>query len=87
MSDADGSTAAMDPVVRKMPDPITLPMTKRVAEPSPSARTSPSSLPAADGTEGVDTGRNCSTGPRARIPGLPPWTSGTLAGGGPWPRA
>jgi hypothetical protein len=30
----------MMPVVRKMPDPITLPMTSRVAPPSPMARLS-----------------------------------------------
>jgi hypothetical protein len=39
----DGSADAITPVVRKMPDPMTLPSTKRMPERRPSARTSPSS--------------------------------------------
>ena len=42
-SDADGITTAIPPVVRKMPEPMTLPTTNRMADPSPMARTSPSS--------------------------------------------
>jgi len=36
-------TKAMPPVVRKIPEPMTLPTTNRVAERSPSTRSSPSS--------------------------------------------
>src|SRR3954467_6570127 len=39
----DGSAAAIVPVVRKIPEPMMLPRTKRTADPRPSARTSPSS--------------------------------------------
>src|SRR5688572_21884397 len=36
-------SAAMPPVVRKIPEPMTLPTTRRMAEPRPMARISPSS--------------------------------------------
>ena len=54
----------MPPVVRKIPDPMTLPTTSRMAEPSPIARTSPSS--------GAPV-------PSASASGFPPWDAGTLS--------
>jgi hypothetical protein len=44
-SDADGITAAIPPVVRKIPEPMTLPTTKRIADQRPMARTSFASCP------------------------------------------
>lgn len=39
-SDVDGSSCTMRPVVRKMPEPMTLPTTSSVAPDRPMARTS-----------------------------------------------
>jgi hypothetical protein len=43
ISAGDGRAAAMTPVVRKIPEPMTLPTTKRVAERTPRALMRPSS--------------------------------------------
>ena len=39
-SDVDGSSCSMIPVVRKMPEPMTAPITKSVAPQTPIARSS-----------------------------------------------
>src|SRR5262249_21688394 len=50
-SGADGIASAIDPVVRKIPEPITLPMTSRVALTGPMARSSSLMAKRVDGIE------------------------------------
>src|SRR6187431_250082 len=82
---ADGRSAAMTPVVRKMPDPITLPSTKRTADPRPRARTRPSSSREVAGfMTGTDNGGNFSTQPavfRVNKPAAGPDACGGLMNG------